>query len=72
MTNHLSLIQLVRTQIEQYQRVAWFLIEWAEREHRVMLRSVAAWAARRRSPARTSNARPSAVGFGWRPTTKSS
>jgi len=43
MTNHLSVTQLVRMHVEQYQRVAWFLIEWAEREQRVALRSLAAW-----------------------------
>jgi hypothetical protein len=41
--NSLSITELLRSHAEQYQRVAWFLIEWTEREQRVALRSPAAW-----------------------------
>ena len=43
MMNPISITQLIRLQVEQYQRVAWFLVEWTEREQRVALRSLAAW-----------------------------
>ena len=43
MTSFISITQFVRSQVEQYQRVAWFLIEWTEREQRVALRSLATW-----------------------------
>lgn len=38
MTPHLSAVQVFRSHVEAYQRVAWFLVEWAEREQRVVLR----------------------------------
>ena len=41
--HHLSVVQLVRSQVEAYQRVAWFLVEWAEREQRVALRRFVLW-----------------------------
>jgi hypothetical protein len=40
MTPHLSAVQIFRAHFEAYQRVAWFLVEWAEREQRVVLRQV--------------------------------
>lgn len=41
MTSFISMTQLVRAQVEQYQRVTWFLIECMEREHILTLRALA-------------------------------
>ena len=42
MTRFISMIELMRSQVEPYQRLAWFLYEAAEREHRLNLEALAA------------------------------
>ena len=41
MKTFISMTQLVRAQLEQYQRVTWFLIECMEREHIIALQAMA-------------------------------
>ena len=41
MKSFISMTQLVRAQLEQYQRVTWFLVECMEREHIITLRAMA-------------------------------
>lgn len=52
MTSFVSITDVLRSQVEPYQRLAWFLYEAAEREHRLNLEAfsrapgelVTAWA----------------------------
>ena len=40
MTSFVSITDVLRSQIEPYQRLAWFLYEAAEREHRLNLEAL--------------------------------
>jgi len=42
MTNFFSVTDLVRTQVEPYLHLSWFLYEAMEREHRLNLQAIAA------------------------------
>ena len=65
MTSFISITQLMRAQVEAYQRATWFIIECMEREHRLTLRALAStWTQAVRGPVDRSVDRRTATGAG--------